>query len=767
MNKTLVVLALAASTALAEPTAQLPIDRVDLMPNNPTPFKLKDFKTTARDFQKLVFNFDAQGEYQPLIWWDDTQVNLPIRTFGLPSYVGNNQKRGGDDHEAITTIGPVLGSTVAGIDMSAGEHNWVDMCSAYFNTKTGQFVVLNNISTTSGKTYWYETFPQILFNALVDRYPNWSRGEEIMRTAADRWNDAYKALAATRGGLNFDHTAFDLVAMKPVDNGKWHEPDGAAGIAYIQYSAYKKFGDKKYLDAADALIGYLEGRATSPLYEIDLPFGALVAARLNAEDGGNHDVGRLLNWCFNPSDTRSGWGVIVGRWGDYDVSGLAGSVSDGGGYGFVMNTYAMGGAIVPIARYDERYARSIGKWMLNAMNAVRLCYQDEIPRELQSCPDWKSEPAHVIPYEGIRKQRNGKSPYASGDPLVAGWGKTDLGLYGGGFVGFFGGMISATNEEMIPRIDLLATDFFRDRAQPTYLFYNPHDDRREVRIFSEINGLFDLYDAVRNDFVARNMKAVDLKVAIEPDSAAVIVVVPSNAKITHDGRKTPKQPPKRDDKSRAVAADTAKISVDGDPSDWASVASERLHVTTADRGTLEADVRFAWDLQYLYVLVEQRTPARRVHEAPDAEKYAAAPWDFDGVWLHLDLANDTLPSIGDVICSMAFSSNNARNIVHAPALSGVDGAELEVATSGTAQANNRVIEAKIAWKGLVNHAFNGRQKLVDQFGGVRFGVRVGCEVSILEFNHTGQAFIGGAQYRKPTGFDENSRDILLRTGKPE
>lgn len=747
------------------------------MPNRPEPFKLKDFKTVARGYDQLAFDFNAKGEHLPVIWWDDTKINLPIRTFGMPSYVGKNQPHEGEDHEAITTIGAVLGATVGGIDKSAGEHNWVDMCSAYFNTKTGQNVVLNNIATETGKTYWYETFPQILFNALVDRYPSWERGEQIMRTAADRWNDAYVALSKRPGGLNFDHTGFNLVTMQPVDNGKWHEPDGAAGIAWIQFSAYQKFGDKKFLEAADALTDYLDSRSSSPLYEIDMPFGAYVAARLNAEHDKNHDVGRLLNWCFDPSETRSGWGVIVGNWGGYEVSGLAGSVSDGGGYGFVMNTYAMGGALVPVARYDERYARSIGKWMLNAMNAVRICYPDEMPRELQSCPDWKSTPANVIPYEGIRKTRNGKTPYASGDPLVAGWGKTDLGLYGGGFVGMFAGIISPTDDPLIPQLDLLATDFFRNKALPSYLYYNPHDDVRSVTV-SVGDKPVDLYDAVKNDFISRKATA-SAKVSIAADSAAVVVHVPAGAAITYDGRRTladgvvidfdngreprPALPPApvRQDLSKTVSADRATISVDGNTDDWRSLKSEPIRLTTAGRGKMECDVRYAWDDDFLYVLVQQSAPAARVHEAESVQKFSAAVWDFDGVWLHIDLANARLPSIGDVIFSMAFSSNSAKDLFHAPAIADGKNARIHTATSGKAESNNRAIEARIAWSGLLDHAFNGRSDLIGRFGKIAPGLRFGCEPVIVEYNHTGQSFIGGMQYKKPTGFDENSRDIVL------
>src|SRR4051812_35012482 len=127
LSSCVVLLACVVARAAAQPTTQLAIDRVELMPDKPQPFKLKDFKAVARGYDKLVFDFNAKGEPLPLIWWDDTKINLPIRTFGLPSYVGGNQKRGGEDHEAITTIGAVLGATVAGIDKSAGDNNWVEM----------------------------------------------------------------------------------------------------------------------------------------------------------------------------------------------------------------------------------------------------------------------------------------------------------------------------------------------------------------------------------------------------------------------------------------------------------------------------------------------------------------------------------------------------------------------------------------------------------------------------------------------------------------
>ncbi len=42
------------------------------------------------------------------------------------------------------------------------------------------------------------------------------------------------------------------------------------------------------------------------------------------------------------------------------------------GYAFSMNTFITAMPMVPLVRYEDRYSREIGKWMLNAANAARL-----------------------------------------------------------------------------------------------------------------------------------------------------------------------------------------------------------------------------------------------------------------------------------------------------------------------------------------------------------------------------------------------------------
>ena len=762
--------------ASPSPTTQLSIDRVELMPNRPQPFQHKDFKTIARGLDKLLFDFEARGEHLPLIWWDDTKTNSPMRGFGFPSFVGRPSQTKGAEHESITTMGALLGATLAGIDKSKEPlgHNWVEMTQVYFNSANGQNVVLNRSEAETGHTYWYETFPQILFNCLIDRYPDTPRGAEIMHTAAEQWHRGYEALAARPGGLNFDHTGFSLTKLQPRTD-RWIEPDGASGIAWIMFSAYRKFGDEKYLRAAKDLCRYTNARAANPHYEINHLWGTYLAARLNAEHDTNYDVGRFINWCFEPSETRPGWGVGVGRWGDYECSGLATGVHNRGGYAFTMNTYVLAGTLVPLVRYDERYARAIGKWMLNAAQASRFFYPDEWPADMQSCPGRKSDPPHVIAYEGLRKRGpGGKSPYATGDAVEFGWGNTDYGIYGSGFVGMMAGIITPSDVEMIPQLDLLACDFFRDKAFLSYLYYNPYEQRREVSVevgSSPVN----IYDAVANDYIARNVTGT-VKVPIAADSAVVVVLAPAVGKESFEGRKTlvdgvvidfdngqvvrpAAETVNHPDLSTTVAADRADISVDGDPTDWADVKSQALPLNIGGRGTLEVELRFAWNDKFLYVLARQTARGEKVKEATDPAAFVARPYEFDGVWLHLDPTNSTLPSEEPLVC-FGLNSSGKPNIIEASLFS--SNTRIRSAVSGSADANTRVLEACIPWDELIQATFHGRKKLMQKFPSIAAGFRFGCEPKLIEFDHTRMSFLNGLPHRMPTGEDEHSRDIVLR-----
>ena len=382
------------------------ISRVARMPNLPQPFVMRDWRQVTRDYLDLVFDFEQHGSHLPLIGWLDESRTM----VSFPSYVG-----GPRDPEAVNYLAAVISGSLVGLDMrSYRGHDWVTLGTNFFNTEEGVYV--NRPRGGTGGSFWYDVFPNVLFYQLNDLYPGNPACDQQALTVARKWHEACVALGGRTDPLalpNFDHTGLNLKTMKPVEMGRI-EPEGAAGIAWLEYMAWLKFKDARFLTAADWAIRSLADRpvAQSPLYEVLLPYGALIAARMNAERGCHYDVAKLVNACFEPHgkpQARPGWGVISDRWSGLDAHGLVGSTTDGEGYAFAMNTFEWIGALVPLARYDTRYARDIGKWTLNLANAARLFYPNAHDADHQSSYSWAK--AHdgksVIAYEGIRKWKRG------------------------------------------------------------------------------------------------------------------------------------------------------------------------------------------------------------------------------------------------------------------------------------------------------------------------------------------------------------------------
>jgi hypothetical protein len=511
---------------------QRDIDCVEYMPNIPQPFVMRDWRAVARACDRLLFDLNAAGEHLPLIWLNDSRINIDRPTFGLKTYVGD-PRQSGDSHEGVACMGAVLGATVAGIDKRAQDHDYVLMCEAYHNTRNGQDLVLNYMDHETGQSFWYELWPQMVFYALASRYPGAGDMDAIVKSTADRWYEACLSMGGAGGQPDFNHTAFDFKTMKPIDNGKWREADSAAAIGWLEYMAWVRHGDPRHLEAAEWCMAFLDGLEHNPYYEALLPYGACLAARMNAERGTSCDVEKLVNWSFGVTERRGGWGVIIQNWNGYDCHGLVGSVADRGGYAFAMNTFAQAGALVPLVRYDARYARAIGKWMLNLANAARLFYSDGLPVDHQSSAHWKGDPDSVLAYEGLRREWDGKSPVAMGDAIALNWGPpTDLALYGSAYVGFLGGIVAPTNDPKILQLDCLATDFFHAEAYPTCLYFNPHDTKKNIEI-DVGDRASHLYDLTGHRFVCKDATG-RATFPLDGDSAAVIVVVPAEGEVSRD-----------------------------------------------------------------------------------------------------------------------------------------------------------------------------------------------------------------------------------------
>jgi hypothetical protein len=81
------------------------IHKVQQMPKMPQPYAMKDWRETARKYDRFVFDFDKKGEFLPLIWWDTTHHNMTQKTFGLMSYVGKYKQGEDGTQESVNLLG--------------------------------------------------------------------------------------------------------------------------------------------------------------------------------------------------------------------------------------------------------------------------------------------------------------------------------------------------------------------------------------------------------------------------------------------------------------------------------------------------------------------------------------------------------------------------------------------------------------------------------------------------------------------------------------
>lgn len=529
---------------------QVVIERIATMPDQPEPYKMTDWYERAHNFDQYVFNVDLKGEYLPFIWIDDAKRNVSQNTFGMYTAIGDvrqGQKGSKEFHEALCTMGSLLGAGLVGIDKTnQNGFNYVKMVQNYFNSASGWNIMMDNTSADVaklgggyGRDWWYDVFPNVLFYGVCELFPNVKQADSLQHIIAEQF---FKADSVLNG--NYNYSFFDYSRMKGMSNNVPQQQDAAAGHAYVLLCAYEKFKDDRYLLGAKSAMNAFANQKESRFYEVLMPFGALVAARLNAEHGTNYDVKKIIDWTFEgckAENGRTGWGVIAERWGNYDVHGLQGSITDGGGYAFLMNSFDLAWPLVPMVRYNNHYADAVGKWMLNVTNAARLFYPYEIDDQHQWLPERKDITKNVIAYEGLRKEDhfykkeslNGISPVAEGDGPR--WAKDQpeismFSLYSSAQVGIFGAIVKKTNVEKILQINCNATDFYQPRSFHTFLYYNPYDTIKSVCFLNTQKSKVDLYDALQHKYIA-NEVGEESCFEIPAKSSRLVVVLPSGSKV--------------------------------------------------------------------------------------------------------------------------------------------------------------------------------------------------------------------------------------------
>jgi len=124
------------------------------------------------------------------------------------------------------------------------------------------------------------------------------------------------------------------------------------------------------------------------------------------------------------------------------------------------------------------------------------------------------------------------APVAQGDGPLWAPGNPDVSqfsVYGSGHVGIFGSIIRNTNVPGILQLNLLATDFFREAAYPTFLYYNPYPQTKAVQIALG-NTPVRLYNTVIHDFISGTVQG-SYELVLPPATAVVLVSTPAGGTV--------------------------------------------------------------------------------------------------------------------------------------------------------------------------------------------------------------------------------------------
>ncbi|MFA5005894.1 MAG: hypothetical protein WC509_00280 [Candidatus Izemoplasmatales bacterium] len=529
------------------------IHGVDAYPDLPEGYSFFDYLEKAVALDEVVFGFAADPDavapsyvaadassWNPIGFWID-QARVPAgydplvsgyldRTFGLPTYVGDARVVSSGS-EAVTTIAMVLGSSYAGIDKSSQTfgsdvYDFVEMTLASYDTGSK---LVHNVGL-QGQSFWYDVFPQILFARLYDLYPDTPTMRQVVLNGADQWLEALPFFIDELGDPDYEFVGYNVVLESPTVVGDHIEPPNG-GLAFLFYSAYAITGETRYLDGAKQVLDYLQDYPRNPNYEALTDYAPFVAAALNARYGTDYDVGKFLDYLFEgDSAFRPGWSAMSGDFDGVAVDGLVGQAGD---YAFAMNSFHLATVLAPVAKYDERYAAAIGKYILNLANNARVFFPQNQTLAHQTMAGYLSfDRAGSLLYEGFRNEFGGVRRLAMGDATTMFGQPSDLSVYSSAFLGAFAGIVSPTDVEGILAIDLNATDSFGVNDYERFLYYNPYDADRVIRF--DGGDAYDLFDAVTKRYVAKNVGGA-VNVSIPAKSASVLVVLPAGSVLTHAG----------------------------------------------------------------------------------------------------------------------------------------------------------------------------------------------------------------------------------------
>ena len=527
-----------------EPVAQLTVPATERMTALPSPLAVRPWGAVARAYYQVVFDPQHKGEGFPAV------VIESDGRFRMKSYLGSNY-----DTEAFTCLAALAGAKLSGldpkslhgIDFLAQAKGWYDPATGLFRHRAGE-----RGPDISADIYGY--WPAILGLVLADLYPE----DADFRHAAETTFLAFHQIAHGVGapghpdfsGLGWNFSTRAAGGRNEPMNRLGHAPS----VAWVLMAGGATTGVHDMLECSRAAMQwYIDypGR-----YEVSHMMGPLTAARLNTMGVEKLDLSRVLNaWFGDGPPDQNPWLVTTGTTqGGLTCDGLDAARAGADFYAFSMGSLQNPAWLVPVVRYDPRYARAIGRYALHAANSCRLLQGAGLPAENQDHAAWKAkwDPDNLFFYEGLRSwdptPQHSLSPYATGDPVSNGWtGKPQvsaenyltqkaawfgqipyhIALYMGNHVGFLGGIVEKTDVPGILSWDCVKTDWFHPPAFPTRLVFNPYPQAKTVQL--DLGPVpVHAYDLVARRFLLRDVSGKQ-SLTLAADTAAVVVLIPVTA----------------------------------------------------------------------------------------------------------------------------------------------------------------------------------------------------------------------------------------------
>lgn len=533
------------------------IPAVERMAALPEPLDVLDWSQVARLYYQRVFDPCASGPGFPVV-----QIDVASHVFRMKSYLDGDPKQ-----ESMACLGGVIGMALAGLNVRAmSGFDFAQACQAWFDPETGLYRHTPGQRGREIHADIYGYWPALQGMLLSALWPN-DVELERQRDAAITTFDRVARGCGCPDKPDFYCLGWDLAKNAP---GGRNEPmnrlSHSPTVAWALMVGASLRQDAQMADRARSALRWQFAQSRGR-YEMTFLPAVITAARLNRMSGDAFqllDMDRAFKVFFGdyPTGTNT-WAITAGtRCGGITCDGLDGARwGNGGFYAFTMGSLQGPSWLVPVARYEPRFARAIAKYALHAANSARLLQGVGLTDGQQDHACWKrqNDKDSLLFYEGIKAwspdPEHRYAPYATGDPLLLGWGfgrqkispaeylaRRDadfssscgnLAPYMGNQVGFLGGIMRLTNVPGVLAWDCLASDWFHEPAWPTTLVYNPYTTARTVEMPLSASQVF--YDSVSDNLIATQRSSDHtVRLTIPPDTAQVLICIPQTSSVVRN-----------------------------------------------------------------------------------------------------------------------------------------------------------------------------------------------------------------------------------------